>query len=492
MTRRTRTLSRRLVVALIGLLAATCLVVGTVAVLSLRTYLIGQVDTQLAAAGGRSSTAVADTRDGRRPAPQGLGPVSLLTPGQGAGTLGAQVVSGRVEAAVIDSSGHTKNVPESAEEVLADLPVDGEPRTRTLDGLGDCRLLATRDDGDVVITGLPLGEATAAVYRLAAVVTGVTLLALLLMGLLGVWIVKVALRPLRRVMSTAGQVSRLPLDRVGVSLAVRVPPQDSDPNSEIGQVGAALNHMLGHVDAALTARDASETKLRRFVADASHELRTPLAAIRGYAELTRRDPVPLSPGARHALNRIEAEGVRMSALVDDLLLLARLDAGRSLQSEEVDLSALVIDATSDAHAAAPDRPIHLDVPDEPVVVSGDRAALHQVLSNLLANTRTHTPAGTRVCVTLTVGDAYAGIDVADDGPGVPADVQPVVFERFARADTSRSRTSGSTGLGLAIVAAVVSAHHGRIELSSVPGRTVFAVRLPRVKPALRPQRARGS
>jgi two-component system OmpR family sensor kinase len=220
-------------------------------------------------------------------------------------------------------------------------------------------------------------------------------------------------------------------------------------------------------------------RVRQFVADASHELRTPLAAIRGYAELTRRGREKLPPDIAHALRRVESESNRMTELVDDLLLLARLDSGRPLEREKVDLSRLAVDAVGDAHVAGPDHRWLLDVPEDEVCVPGDAARLHQVLANLLANARTHTPPGTKVTTALTVDGDDAVLSVVDDGPGIAPEAQPEVFERFVRGDSSRSRAAGSTGLGLAIVAAVVDAHGGTVELDSRPGHTAFAVRLPR-------------
>jgi two-component system OmpR family sensor kinase len=280
----------------------------------------------------------------------------------------------------------------------------------------------------------------------------------------------------------------LPLATGAVALAERVPEGDTDPGTEVGQVGAALNRMLGHVGDALAARHASETRVRQFVADASHELRTPLAAIRGYAELTRRQPVTHATvryGANdvpeevaRALTRIEAEGRRMTGLVEDMLLLARLDTGPQLEHAAVPLSELVVDAVSDAHAAGPDHKWQLELPDEPVTVQGDRARLQQVLNNLLANARVHTPAGTTVITQLAVADGVAVLTIADNGPGIPEAVRGEIFGRFVRGDSSRSRAAGSTGLGLAIVAAVVEAHRGRVDVTSYPGSTTFAVRLP--------------
>jgi two-component system OmpR family sensor kinase len=263
---------------------------------------------------------------------------------------------------------------------------------------------------------------------------------------------------------------------------VRVPDEDSDPRTEVGQVGAAINRMLGHVASALTSRQASENKVRQFVADASHELRTPLAAIRGYAELTRRGDYDLPDDVVHSLGRVESEATRMTSLVEDLLLLARLDEGRDLKSDPLDLSRLLIDAVSDAHAAGPEHGWSLELPEEPVMIDGDVARLHQVFVNILANARVHTPAGTDVVTAVAIDGTTAVVTVTDDGPGIPPDLLPVLFERFARADSSRSRAAGSTGLGLAIVAAVVEGHGGAVEVQSEPGSTSFRVILPITAP----------
>jgi two-component system OmpR family sensor kinase len=260
---------------------------------------------------------------------------------------------------------------------------------------------------------------------------------------------------------------------------------DANPRTEVGQVGAAFNRMLGHVEAALARRAASEARLRRFAADASHELRTPLAAIRGYAELALRHPGPVPADIEHALQRVEAESSRMSVLVDELLLLAQLDAGRPLAQEPVDLTRLAIDATSDARAAAPTHRWLLELPDEPVQVRGDEHRLHQVLANLMSNAAKHTPPGTTVTVALTTtgpgGPGSVQLSVTDNGPGIPADLQPTLFERFVRGDTARTHHGGqppSTGLGLAIVDAVTTAHGGTVHLDSQPGTTRFTITLP--------------
>jgi two-component system OmpR family sensor kinase len=289
------------------------------------------------------------------------------------------------------------------------------------------------------------------------------------------------------VAATATRVSELPLHRGEVALHERVPDDGTDPRTEVGQVGAALNRMLGHVGSALHARQESETRVRRFVADASHELRTPLASIRGYAELTRRGNEPVGPDTRHALGRIESEAARMTTLVEDLLLLARLDAGRPVERARTDLSPLVVDAVSDARAAGPEHAWRLELPDDPALVLGDAARLQQVLANLLANARTHTPPGSTV--TARVVRAAGGVvllEVEDDGPGIPPELRGRVFERFARGDASRSRAAGSTGLGLAIVASVAAAHGGGVTVESEPGRTLFRVTLPAAPPAALP------
>ncbi len=332
----------------------------------------------------------------------------------------------------------------------------------------------------MLVTGLPLHSVMATVHRVEIVEAGVFGAALLVTGVAGALWVRLSLRPLRRVARTAAGVAELPLASGQVAMPDPVP--DTDPRTEVGQVGAALNRMLGHVGDALARRQAGEERLRQFAADASHELRTPVATVRGHAELALRHSGPLPEDARHALERIEAESRRMSALVDDLLLLARLDAGRPLAGEPVDLTRLVLDAAVDARATGPDHRWLLDLPERAVVVTGDEHRLHQVTANLLANARTHTPAGTRVTVRVGTTGHDAALTVTDDGPGVPAHIRSEVFDRFVRADHGRSRQAGGTGLGLAIVAAVVAAHGGGIDLDSRAGHTAFRVTLPLAPP----------
>jgi two-component system OmpR family sensor kinase len=468
-------LRTRLLATVVGLVAIVCVLVGVATEIAVYRFQVGQLDNRLQAAVGRSQNAYGPPpghRDDESPD---------FLQAQGPGTLVMYTKNGIIDyASFLDpdsSARHT--IPDAQQRTLAQLPINGRPYTRDLGPLGDYRLRAARTpDSDVITTGLPLTDVYATRNQLIVVEVLAGLAAMILAGSAGTLIVRSTLRPLRRMAATAGRVAELPLDRGEVALAVRVPEADTDPRTEVGQVGAALNRMLGHVAAALSARQASETRLRHFIADASHELRTPLAAIRGYAELTRRvrDRVPAD--VVHAMGRVESETSRMTVLVDDMLLLARLDSGRPLAQDPVDLSRLVIDAVSDARVAGPEQRWQLDLPDEPVTVTGDAVRLHQVLANLLTNARTHTPAGTTVVTSLGVDETHATVSVADNGPGIPPDLLPVVFDRFARGDTSRSRAAGSTGLGLAIVAAVVAANGGTVEATSVRGRTELSVRLP--------------
>ena len=456
---------------MLALMAAVSMVVGVSATLAMRRYLITQLD--------REVTAIAE-----RPAPGGPRAGAPFNPGQPPGTLRVRVANGSVvQASILDPSadGYTRPLSPDQAAAAAAVPVDGEAHTVVLGEDGDYRLvaLAGRGGREVMITGLPQSGVDNTVSRMITTEVAVTAAGLLLAAVAGTAIVRLSLRPLRRVAATAGRVAELPLARGEVTLSERVPVRDTDPRTEVGQVGAALNRMLDHVGHALAARHASETRVRHFVADASHELRTPLAAIRGYAELTRRHREAVPDDAAEAMGRVEAASARMTTLVDDLLLLARLDSGRPLAQDPVELSRVVVDAVSDAHAAGPGHQFQLDLPPVGVTVTGDASRLHQVLANLLTNARVHTPTGTTVTTRLsTTPDGWATVSVVDDGPGIPPDLLPDVFERFARADSSRSRAAGSTGLGLAIVAAVVEAHHGRVEVTSRPGHTEFAVHLP--------------
>ena len=458
------------------MLAVVCAIIGVATGFALRDSLVRQLDGQLIESAAKAWREAPPPMPGAFPGPldgPGFRPGTLvLIQRYDGGTKAERLTSGRGERA-----GLSTDVMALAEGV----PADGVPRTVWLgEELGDHRLVAiTTRFGDKLITGLPLAEVDGTVWRMGWIVGGVALAGLIAVSLAGALIVRRTLRPLERVAATASRVAELPLHQGEVALAERVPDEYADPDTEVGQVGLALNRVLGHVGSALAARHGSETRVRQFVADAGHELRTPLAAIRGYAELTRRtsDEVPAQIG--HAMRRVESEAVRMTSLVEDLLLLARLDAGRPLAREPVDLSRLVVDTVSDARIAGPDHEWRLELPPDAVQVTGDAHKLHQVLANLLSNARTHTPPGTTTTTSLSTVDDAVEVAVTDDGPGIPPERQGEVFERFSRGDTSRSRAAGSTGLGLSIVAAVVASHEGAVRLDSRPGRTTFTVRLPR-------------
>jgi two-component system, OmpR family, sensor kinase len=285
-------------------------------------------------------------------------------------------------------------------------------------------------------------------------------------------LIRRGLRPLDRMAETADAIS-------GGDLSRRVEPDDEE--TEVGRLGHALNVMLGRIEASFDEQRESEERLRRFIADASHELRTPITSIRGYAELFRHGAAARPDDLERAMRRIEDEGARMGVLVEDLLLLARLDQGRPLDREPIDVGVLVGDAADDARAVDPSREITLSVPDDAVFVAGDEPRLRQVLANLLENARVHTPAGTPVEVALRRSGDEALIQVSDRGPGLSAEEAAHVFERFYRGDPSRSRSSGGTGLGLSIASAVIEAHGGRIEASSTAGEgATFTVTLPLV------------
>jgi two-component system, OmpR family, sensor kinase len=480
----TWTLRSKLVTSTVALFIAITLATGVTTILALNTFLTSQLDAQVTASAGRAAggddhdralRADGDTRTSRPDGPP---------PGLGGGFLLLEVTNGTATTrnAARTPSGQDASLTPAQVSAVLRAGVGGQPKTVDLgDELGTWRLAASpsrTDPGGTVVTGLPMGPQQDTVARLGLIVAVVTGFGLLLVAAGAAWLARSTLRPLRRVAATATRVSHLPLDSGAVALAERVPASDTDPHTEVGQVGSALNGLLDHVGAALTARHESEMRVRQFVADASHELRTPLASIRGYAELSRREREPVPPSVRHALGRVESEATRMAVLVDDLLLLARLDAGRPLDKEQVDVTRIVVDAVSDAHAAGPNHIWQLDVPDESAYVCGDPARLHQVVANLLANARTHTPPGTTVSARVKHVDGEVRVSVDDNGPGIPEALQPNVFARFTRGDSSRSRAAGSTGLGLSIVQAVTQAHGGRVDLASKPGSTSFQVALP--------------
>jgi two-component system, OmpR family, sensor kinase len=361
----------------------------------------------------------------------------------------------------------------------------------SLEGVGDYRLTAFPIEGTdvVIIAGLPLSAAKATLASAAWIIGGSSLVALLATVTAGMVIIRRQLDPLSRMSLAAQRVASLQLDRGEVRIPTPLEPVDpATAHTEVGRLGTAFNTMVDRVAEGLTARHTSETRVRQFVADASHELRTPLASIQGYTEFAERlvgdtDEQGSLRNRRdlaHALRRVRDESRRMSQLVEDMLLLARLDAGRPIECEQVDLSDLIINAVHDAHIAGPDHRWALDIPSESVSVIGDRSRLYQAVANLLSNARVHTPVGTKIVTSLASKDRSVTMAVVDDRPGIPDDLLPNVFERFARGDGSRSRVSGSTGLGLAITRAVVKAHNGTIAVDSRQSGTCFTVTLPRL------------
>lgn len=371
---------------------------------------------------------------------------------------------------------------------------EGPFATVSIDGVGDYRMFTGTVGGSYLIAaGLPLSTVSATITQIVVTVALVTVGGLLILAAIIAYVIRRSLRPLHSVADTAARVAAQRLDSGDVSITERVPTADADPSDEIGAVGAALNTLLDHVDESLTARQRNEERMRAFVADASHELRTPLAAIRGYSELSLRSlKQAQDAGARatkaqltasadqsqQGLERIQSASLRMTTLVEDLLLLARLDEGKELVYGAVDLTRVVVDAVADAQAAGPEHTWALDADEEPVIVAGDTTRLHQVVANLLTNARVHTPDGTHVTAGVAIEGTDAVVRIADDGPGIDPAVADELFERFARADSSRARQTGGTGLGLSIAKAIVTAHHGTITVESEPGATVFEVRLP--------------
>jgi two-component system OmpR family sensor kinase len=385
--------------------------------------------------------------------------------------------TGATTGAYVDEPG---DVEELTSEQISEL-IDAVTRPGTtsvsISGLGEYRVSALQTQRHVAIVGVSLDEVQATVAQIITTVAMVTAGGLLLLGIVIAIVIRRGLRPLRTVADTAARVAAMPLDQGTVVIAERVPDEETDEHTEIGRVGHALNTLLDHVGTSLDARQRNEERMRRFVADASHELRTPLASIRGYSELSLRDP-SLSENTESSLERIQAQSLRMTTLVEDLLLLARLDEGQELVYGSVDLSRMVVDAVRDARAAGPDHSWVLDLAESPVVVAGDVGRLSQVLANLLANARVHTPPGTTVTVSVAEEHDRAVVRVHDDGPGVDPAVADELFERFARADRSRARKTGGTGLGLSIAKAIVDAHDGTISVQSAPGDTTFTVAVP--------------
>jgi two-component system OmpR family sensor kinase len=338
----------------------------------------------------------------------------------------------------------------------------GSPRYRVL-------ATALGPGKGTLIVAIPLTEVGATLHRLLFIEGTVSAIVLALLAALSLWLVRLGLRPLAGIGETAGAIAAGDLTR-------RVEP--ANERTEVGRLGLALNSMLARIEAAFEERRASEERLRRFVADASHELRTPLTSIRGYSELFRRGADSHPEDLAKSMERIEAEASRMGVLVDDLLLLARLDQGRPLEREPLDFARVVADAVESARMVEPDRPIALESRGSALVL-GDEGRLRQVVDNLLDNVRAHTPAGSAVHVKVGRDDGVVVLSVVDEGPGLASEVAARAFERFYRGDPARSRTKGGAGLGLSIVSAVVEAHGGKVRVASSEGAgATLEVRLP--------------
>ncbi len=477
---RRRTLQVRLTVGMIGLLVAAGVTIAIATVIGVSAFLVDQLDAQLATSGQRYEEYLrTDERDeeGRTPASPDRSRTELgEVPGLPAGTMVVRLDEGRAVDGYVIAEGPVTLGPDDT-AALADVPPGVGPRSVELAG-GRYRVASsTSGPDDVLVVGIPLDELDDAVARVLAVEAVVFVVVIAVVGTAGALFVGRSLSPLHRVASTATRVAEAPLGAGPVAVPERVVAVD--PSDEVGQVGVALNLLLDHVEASFGQRQATEERLRRFVADASHELRTPVAVISGYAQLAQRDADSLPAAVAQALDRIGSQSAHMSVLVDDLLLLARLDAGRPLAADPVDLTRLVLDVVEDARAAGQDHRWLLELPEEPIVVVGDAQRLRQVLANLTSNARVHTPAGTTVTTSLSTEDPdRVLLSVTDDGPGIPADLQPELFHRFVRGEASRSGSAGSTGLGLSIVEAVVAAHGGTVQVHSEPARTTFTVRLP--------------
>ncbi|MEU6348993.1 ATP-binding protein [Streptomyces sp. NPDC047072] len=579
-----RTLRARLVLSTTVTLVVVCVAMAVATVLVQRAHLLAELDQRVRDAADRSQGGL-ERRAG------GVTDLGFLNErGQPIGAVAARLLDGEVTAAeVVTADGTPRKLGAAQLAALAGITADGRLHTRTHPGLGTYRFTAARGDGPAVLAGLPTAQVDDTLGDLVTTEAVIASVGLAVAGAVGAVVIRRQLRPLGRVAATAAEVARAPLDRGEVGGLTRVPAADTDPATEAGQVGVALNRLIDRVESSLAQRQRSEERMRRFLADASHELRTPLASIAGYAELMDKGTAPI--GADQAWRRVSAQSARMTGLVEDLLLLARLDEGRPLERTEVNLATVVAEAVWDARAvteegraagegggaqgggdresgggaggvgggrgrgaggegggdggggrgpgggaggaggqesggggqeaggggrgrglgggaegeggqesggggqeacggghgpdsvrdvgrAGHDWRLALRL-DEPPIVVGDAARLTQVVTNLLANARAHTPPGTRIRVSVEATRVACVVRVHDDGPGVPPALLPALFERFTRADSSRSRgRGGGAGLGLAIAAAITEAHGGSLTVESEPGNTEFTVTLP--------------
>lgn len=487
-----RSLRWQLLLGVLAVVTVVLVAVGVVSVLSLRGYVNAIQDADITESLDALSYSYTRYRNGEFPSSDhGTPPLSqamLEFTGQTPGNVIAVLHNGVVIGSAFFAQDQPKPAPPDVIRAIETQPwPDAPPRTERLGSLGSYRVDSRDDGSDLLVVGVSMNLADRIIARKNLTTTALVAAALAVTAALTVWVLGHTLRPLRRVAATAAEVAAMQLSGVDHRISVRVRPRDADSNNEVGIVGHTLNRLLDNVDSALAHRVESDLRMRQFLTDASHELRTPLAAIQGYAELTRQDSSALPPTTEYALARIESEAQRMALLVEDLLLLSRLGEGQDLQSEDVELADLAINAVNDAAVAATTHHWVKDLPDEPVWVRGDHARLHQLVSNLLSNARLHTPPGVTVTTAITCHSGgpeapYAELTVTDDGPGIDANLLPRLFERFIRGGTT-SRSNGSgIGLGLAIVSSIVKAHDGSVAAESSCGRTVFRVRLPLINP----------
>lgn len=476
---RTWPISRKLLAITAFLLVVLSATVGTVSILALQRNLVDRIDEQVNAGISIRVMNPSTSTTGQTTTPTKPSNVEELPRGKRIGMLTATVRSNTIESVeYFAENGYNAEIGEDTKAILLAIPVDAKIRTIDLGQLGEFRMAARddTDDGTVLISGISLVAAEATVANLTYVFVLVTLFAILLLLTIGSAIIRTSLRPLTSIAETAVRISRQPLAEGDIEGLARVPQPHEE--TEVGQVAQAINGMLGHIETALTKRQASEDKLRQFIADASHELRTPLASVRGYSELSLRHADDLPPQHRLAIERINSESIRMSDLVQDLLLLARLDAGQEIKHELVDISGLLANAVQDAAVSGLDHTWSFDQIGQPSLVFGDPSALHQVLGNLLTNARIHTPPGTTVRAEIRGTATTVVIEICDNGPGIDPEILPHLFERFVRGDDSRSRQAGSSGLGLAIVRAIIEAHRGTIEVLPQQPGACFRITLP--------------
>jgi two-component system OmpR family sensor kinase len=461
---RARLVAGVLLVALVGLVIA-----GVATFLLQRSFLLDRIDEQLDDARLPARTALAAENDAPSvDADTGLVARRALPSGTYAEIRNRNGTT-RVSA-TYSLSGEDEAIP----ELPAQLPGSGaagsrERFTTGSAGGGDFRVLAeSLARGGSLVVALPLDPVHDTLRRLVVVELAVAGAVLGVLSVLAWWLSGIGLRPLDRIDQTAAAIA-------GGEAGRRVP--DTDPRTEVGRLGASINTMLARIEEALDERQASEDRLRRFVSDASHELRSPLTSIRGYAELFRRGADQRPEDLAVAMRRIEEESARMGRLVDDLLLLARLDEQPSVERRPVDVAAIAADAVADARATQPEREITAELPTD-AFVRGDDARIRQAVGNLVINALTHTPPSATVSVRVSVDDDAVRVAVTDAGDGLDPATAARVFDRFHRGDEARS--PGGTGLGLAIVRAVAEAHGGTAEVASAPGEgTTFTLRLPR-------------